>query len=262
MGEPPLIFRLLSPGPVFLAALGIVYLLLVLHRLTLGRRVDPEKNERRIQMAEAAVLSLILFAMIFFAVLQIVLRNFFSTGLIWIDPLLRYLVLWVGLLGAYAATRRLRHITIDVLGRVLPGVVQPGVRAVTSAVAVFACALLTNASWAYLRNEVIFGSRVFLGIPSWIMVSILVFGFAGIGWRFLEWVLWPRSGGPGRPPLTEEELLPGGEDSPAADMQPADGPPQVEGSPRADESPRTEGSPRTDGSSQVEGSPQTEGETP
>lgn len=234
MGEPPLIFRLLSPGPVFLGALGFIYLLLIIHRVTFGRRVDPEKNERRIQMAEAAVLSVILLAMIFFAVLQIVLRNFFHTGLIWIDPFLRYLVLWIGLLGAYAATRRLRHITIDVLGRVLPSGVQPGVRAVTSAVALVACALLTNASWAYMRNEVIFGSRPFLGIPSWIMVSILVFGFAGMGWRFLEWVLWPRSGGPGRPPLQEDEFLPRGEDSPAdGDSAPR--------SPGPADSPQTEG---------------------
>lgn len=229
MGEPPLIFRLLSPGPVFLAALGGVYLLLIVHRLVVGRRLDPEKNERRIQMAEAAFLTVILFGMIFLAVLQIVLRNFFRTGLIWIDPLLRYLVLWVGLFGAYAATRRLRHITIDVLGRVLPAAVQPAVRVLTSGVAFIACALLTNAAWAYLRNEVIFGSRVFLGIPSWIMVSILVFGFGGMGWRFLEWILWPRSGGPGRLPLEQREFLPKGEDGAEENGAPTTDGPRTEG---------------------------------
>jgi TRAP-type C4-dicarboxylate transport system permease small subunit len=181
-----------------------IYLLQVVLRLTWGRRQDPEKRERRIALAESTVLSVILFSMIFFAALQIVLRNFFHTGLVWIDPLLRYLVLWIGLLGAFAATRTLRHITIDVLGRMFPEGIKPAVRALTSAVAVVTCALLANASWGYLRGEVILGARVFLGIPSWVAVSILVFGFAGMGWRFLEWVLWPRTGGPGRPPKEDE----------------------------------------------------------
>ena len=39
-------------------------------------------------------------AIIIFSATQILLRNIFESGIIWISPLLGVLVLWVGLLGA------------------------------------------------------------------------------------------------------------------------------------------------------------------
>ena len=54
---------------------------------------------------EDAVLALLLGAMILLAPLQIALRLFFNEGLTWADPLIRVLVLWVGLFGAISASR-------------------------------------------------------------------------------------------------------------------------------------------------------------
>ena len=59
---------------------------------------------------EEALLSILLTAMIVLACYQIGLRWFTSGGLPWIDPLLRYLVLWSGLLGAVLATAKDNHI--------------------------------------------------------------------------------------------------------------------------------------------------------
>ncbi|MBU1700398.1 MAG: TRAP transporter small permease [Candidatus Eisenbacteria bacterium] len=206
MGESPLIFRLMTPGPVFLTVLAGFYFLLYIFRRLSHHRFGAERWDKGVRSAEGAILSLFLFTTIFLAALQIVLRNFFHTGLIWIDPLLRYIVLWIGLLGAFVATRKLRHITIDVLGRLLPSSYQAAGRILTSAVAFVASVLLANASWMYLEGEVLFGTKPFLGVPSWAASSILVAGFVGIGWRFLGWVLWPHSGGPGRPPLNPHDM--------------------------------------------------------
>ena len=68
------------------------------------------------------------------AALQIVLRYGFDSGIAWADPLLRVLVLWLGLLGALAATRDRRHITIDVLSRMLPARAKAAADAATSRV--------------------------------------------------------------------------------------------------------------------------------
>jgi TRAP-type C4-dicarboxylate transport system permease small subunit len=206
MSDAPQIFQTLPPGAPFLSALGAIYILQIFFRMIVTSRVGPERWEARVKRTEGIVLSTILFTMILLAVLQIVLRNLFRTGVLWIDPLLRYLVLWIGLIGAFAATRRLRHITIDVLGRLLPGRTRIVARAATSFVALVACALLANASWSYLEGEFTFGSKPFLGVPSWAANSILVLGFAAMGWRFLEWVLWPRSGGYGRTALATEPI--------------------------------------------------------
>ena len=44
------------------------------------------------------------------------LRNFFSIGFAWGDGLTRLAVLWLGLLGALAASRDGRHITMGAAG--------------------------------------------------------------------------------------------------------------------------------------------------
>jgi TRAP-type C4-dicarboxylate transport system permease small subunit len=69
---------------------------------------------RRIEDLLLAVLVLILVVL---AGGQIVLRDFFHTGISWADPLMRQLVLWTGMLGALAAVRDEKHIALDVLQR-------------------------------------------------------------------------------------------------------------------------------------------------
>src|SRR5690348_3234189 len=71
---------------------------------------------RRIEDWLLAILVLILVVL---AGGQIVLRDFFHTGISWADPLMRQLVLWTGMLGALAAVRDEKHIALDVLQRFL-----------------------------------------------------------------------------------------------------------------------------------------------
>ena len=73
---------------------------------------------------EEVLLIFLLVLMVFLAFLPILFRNVIATGLIWIDPLLRHLVLWVALLGASLATRQERHIKIDLLSNYLPAAGQ------------------------------------------------------------------------------------------------------------------------------------------
>ena len=70
---------------------------------------------------EDGLLVLLLAAMIGLAGTQILLRNVLDTGLGWGDPLLRVTVMWIGLLGAMAASRDDNHITIDLVSRILKG---------------------------------------------------------------------------------------------------------------------------------------------
>src|SRR5512139_2469052 len=79
-----------------------------------------ERMYEMISRVEQTLVVSFLGFMIFIAFLQIVLRNFFSTGLDWGDPLLRNLVLWIGFIGATLATREGKHINIDIISRWLP----------------------------------------------------------------------------------------------------------------------------------------------
>jgi TRAP-type C4-dicarboxylate transport system permease small subunit len=138
-----------------------------------------------IQRSEDFALALFLSAMILLASLQIFLRNFFDEGIAWADPLLRVLVLWVGLLGAMAASRGGRHISIDVLSRFLSPRAAAVADLLTSFFAAGLSALVAYHSARFVIDEREFGSIAFSGIPAWQLEIIIPVAFSVIALRYL-----------------------------------------------------------------------------
>jgi C4-dicarboxylate transporter DctQ subunit len=134
---------------------------------------------------EKYLIAAMLSAMILLAFLQIVLRNVFSTGISWGDPLVRYLVLWVGFIGASLATKEGKHITIEIFSRWLSGHRSLYPKAISYLVSAFVCGLLTFAGWTFVRNEAQMGTTTLLKIPSWILQIIIPLTFALISLRFV-----------------------------------------------------------------------------
>lgn len=134
---------------------------------------------------EEVFLCLLLFGMIVLAFLQIILRDIFSGGFAWADPLLRYMVLWAGFLGAAIATKRDKHIAIDVASHLLPVSVSIWLRVVIHFFSGLVCLVLTYASFAFVRDEMVHGGgQVVLGISSWVLSSIFPLAFGLIAVRF------------------------------------------------------------------------------
>ena len=131
------------------------------------------------------LLCLLLLAMIVLACLQIGLRTFFSGGLLWIDPLLRYFVLWCGMLGAVVATRENKHIAIDVVGYLAPEQVKPWLGLVIDIFSTLVASFLTWAAVIFVRNEQLFGNAPLLSIPSWVWNLIFPVAFGLITLHFL-----------------------------------------------------------------------------
>ena len=139
------------------------------HRTIISNGVNRwERADEVMAKVEQTILVTFLGVMILLAFLQIVLRNFFFTGLDWGDPLLRNLVLWTGFLGATLATKEGRHINIDVVSRWLPSLGRHVVAIITHLFSFFICCGLTYAALKFIKNEAEMGSRTFLNIPAWI----------------------------------------------------------------------------------------------
>jgi TRAP-type C4-dicarboxylate transport system permease small subunit len=134
---------------------------------------------------EEAVLALLLGAMIILASLQILLRGVFDLGIAWVDPMLRVLVLWIGLVGAVTASREGRQITVDVLSRVLPARPRAGVGAVTSLFTAVVAGVVAYHGARFVASEREFGSVAFSGIPAWALELVIPFAFAAISLRYL-----------------------------------------------------------------------------
>lgn len=118
---------------------------------------------------------------------QIILRDFFATGISWGDPLMRQLVLWTGMLGALAAVRDEKHIALDVLQRFLSPLAQKITRIVTCGFAAAICAALAWYCWVMLAidYEGATPSSAFAKVPAWIPETILPTAFALMALRFV-----------------------------------------------------------------------------
>jgi TRAP-type C4-dicarboxylate transport system permease small subunit len=134
---------------------------------------------------EETILIVLMSAMILLSSTQILLRNAWDSGIAWGDPVLRILVLWVGLLGAMLATRYNKHIRIDILSRYLPGNWKRYSDGLTDMFSAVVCAVLAWHSGRFVHFEWMDGTEVFTGFPSWIAELILPFGFGVIALRFL-----------------------------------------------------------------------------
>jgi len=112
--------------------------------------------------------------------------RWFDHGLPWGDELSGILLLWVCFLGASLATRSRRHITVEVLDRVL----TPRARAVASAAA-GGLAAAFSAGVAVLALRFVLVQRTdatlttVLKVPLWQVRLVIPIAFALFAWRLL-----------------------------------------------------------------------------
>jgi len=136
------------------------------------------------QRLEEGFLCLLLLAMILLACLQIALRLLFSEGLLWADPLLRYMVVWSGMFGAAVATKKGKHIALDVASYLVPAHLQSWLQLLIHLFSTLVSAALTWAAVLFVRNEAEFGGTTLLAMPSWLWNLVFPLAFGLITCRF------------------------------------------------------------------------------
>ena len=134
---------------------------------------------------ETGALVVLLCSMIGLAATQIILRNVFESGLVWADPLLRIMVLWLAVIGGLAASRDQRHISIDVLTRFLRPRAAAVVAVIVSLVVAGVCGLVSASSYVMVKEAFDYQDIGLWGQPAWMFQAILPLGFALMTWRYL-----------------------------------------------------------------------------
>jgi TRAP-type C4-dicarboxylate transport system permease small subunit len=148
------------------------------------RTAGLDRAQRALHRIEDGLLALLLGGLILIATAQIALRNLFDSGVAWGDPLLRGMVLWLGLLGALAASRGNRQITVDVLSRTLPPRAREGVRALTCSFTALVAGLVSWHGTTLVRVDLEAGSLAFGAIPAWCVELIIPVSFGLIALRY------------------------------------------------------------------------------
>ncbi|MDT8388310.1 MAG: TRAP transporter small permease subunit [Thiogranum sp.] len=110
-------------------------------------------RDRLVQL-ETALAAISLLLLLLLAVLQIVARNFFDTGIASADTLTRYLVLYITFFGAAVAIDRDRHIKIDAISTLLSPQALRTLYRPLRAVAALVCGFLSDAAIRFWLDEV------------------------------------------------------------------------------------------------------------
>jgi TRAP-type C4-dicarboxylate transport system permease small subunit len=144
---------------------------------------------KTIGLVEKILIIALLSTMVLLSFTQVILRNIFSTGFLWADPLLRHAVLWIGFIGASIAAQQEKHINIDLVTRFTPPRISNYIKILTSLFPFIICAILADAGWTFLKDEMETNSPLFsIGekeYPAWWFQTVIPFGFGLISFRFL-----------------------------------------------------------------------------
>ena len=145
----------------------------------------PPGPLRVLHRIEDTLIALLLVALIVLAATQIVARLVFNAGWPWLDPLSRVLVVWTALLGALAAVRDDRHISLDIASFLLRGPLRRVARAATLLLAAGISGALAWYGWRLVQLDHESGSMIFGNVPAWQAELALPLVFGLMSLRFV-----------------------------------------------------------------------------
>lgn len=159
---------------------------------------------------EKGLLLVSLLVLLIFAFLQVVLRNFFDSGIHWADVFNRLLVLWVGIFAATIAAKQGRHLSLEILTKFLPERVRPIISIFVNVFVIVVAVFLTSVSWSFFQDQLLYESDdlLFTGVPKAYFSVIFPIGFGLICWRYFVKVLediYNFAGGDKEYPASSEE---------------------------------------------------------
>ena len=134
---------------------------------------------------EIGMLCLIVAMMLGLAILKLVMRYVFNTSLLWSDMMLQHLTLWLCFLGAALATCERRHISIDVLSRILPKKITRWTNLGVDCAALIVVGILAHYGFIFLQDEQSSEAVLIGSVPLWWAKAIIPYGFVLIGIHFV-----------------------------------------------------------------------------
>ena len=119
--------------------------------------------------------------------------------------MLQHLTLWLCLLGAALATCERRHISIDVLSRILPENITRWSNLVVDCLALIVVGILAYYGFVFLHDEQLSEAVLIGSVPLWWAKAIIPYGFVLIGIHLLLQIGIYLTGGEQTPNTIEGE---------------------------------------------------------
>lgn len=152
--------------------------------------------EELLVKAEKALVVGLIAAMVGLSFLQVLLRLVLHSGIVWLDPLLRHMVLWSGLTGAALAARYSHHFALETFLKFAPKRLQRPLEVFADVLTAAASAVLFYAAWKFIRDEFAAGAIAFyighFGVKGGWATLVIPVSFALIGLHTLAGIVRPE----------------------------------------------------------------------
>jgi TRAP-type C4-dicarboxylate transport system permease small subunit len=127
---------------------------------------------------EKGLIILALFLLIVLSFGQVVARNVFKVGYMWIDELTRCIVLWMAFIGGSLCSEYARHMRIDIILHLMKGKKKRFVEIIGNVFIIVICAFLFWASINHIKYQMESSVQLMLqGVPDWIISLIIPYFF-------------------------------------------------------------------------------------
>ncbi len=158
-------------------------------------QIDESNKNKAINVIhfiEDSFIVLLIIGIVVIALSQIVLRNLFDDGIIWAESLVRVMVLWIAMTGAMIATRKGKHLKIDVLSHFSKKNDLKKIEKINNAFAFVVCLVIFYNSLRYVQTEFEYSVSAVGIIPSWIISMIIPIAFGVMSIRFFIYTIYKK----------------------------------------------------------------------
>ena len=129
------------------------------------------KLDNALTKIEIKVLVGLVGVMVTLSFLQVILRLFAGKSILWLDPMLRYFVLWAGFLGASVAVSGNKHFALDIFTGKLKGKKSKFIHIINKLFTAAVCTVLLTAAIRFVQVEISFQTTLF-SIGNWQMPAL------------------------------------------------------------------------------------------
>jgi C4-dicarboxylate transporter, DctQ subunit len=127
---------------------------------------------------EKGLIILVLFLLTVLSFGQVVARNVFKIGYMWIDELTRCIVLWMAFIGGALCSEYARHMRIDIILHLMKGKKKRAVEIIGNVFIIVICSFLFVASINHIKYQMESSVQLMLqGVPDWIISLVIPYFF-------------------------------------------------------------------------------------
>jgi C4-dicarboxylate transporter, DctQ subunit len=110
---------------------------------------------------------------------QVIARNFFNVGYMWIDEFTRCIVLWMAFVGGALCSEYARHMRIDIIIHLMKGKKKRTVEIIGNVFIIVICSFLFVASINHIKYQMESSVQLMLqGVPDWVISLVIPYFFA------------------------------------------------------------------------------------